>query len=178
MTTDATNGMAQLRTQDLTIAETAEAISVWYAGSIETVLRDAIFAALQEVKRHEEAKAAEMSEAFIAAEIDRAPEPLRRLGEYLADLLDEDQWASANRMMLGAVEAVNRQSRNVEHWRQEVGKKASEIDRLSDNYKRTINELLAALKAVAPSGWLDDDVMEHMPGIKAARAAISKAEGA
>lgn len=38
-------------------------------------------------------------------------------------------------------------------------------------------DLLAALKAIAPDGWLDDDTMDHMPGVKAARAAIAKAEG-
>lgn len=37
--------------------------------------------------------------------------------------------------------------------------------------------LLAALKAVVPAGWLDNDTMEHMPGIKLARAAIAKARG-
>lgn len=38
-------------------------------------------------------------------------------------------------------------------------------------------DLLAALKAIAPEGWLDDDTMDHMPGVKEARAAIAKAEG-
>lgn len=38
-------------------------------------------------------------------------------------------------------------------------------------------ELLAALKALLPDGWGDDDVMDHMPGVKAARLAIAKAEG-
>jgi hypothetical protein len=38
-------------------------------------------------------------------------------------------------------------------------------------------ELLAALEAVAPEGWLDDATMDHMPGIKQARAALAKAKG-
>lgn len=38
-------------------------------------------------------------------------------------------------------------------------------------------ELLAALKAIAPEGWLDDGTMDHMPGVKLARAAVAKAEG-
>lgn len=37
-------------------------------------------------------------------------------------------------------------------------------------------ELLAALKAIMPEGWGDDDVMDHIPGIKQARLAIAKAE--
>ena len=37
-------------------------------------------------------------------------------------------------------------------------------------------DLLAALKALLPEGW-DDGVMDHMPGVFAARSAIAKAEG-
>lgn len=41
----------------------------------------------------------------------------------------------------------------------------------------TVNqELIAAIRAVAPEGWLDDDTMDHMPGIKQARAALKLAE--
>jgi hypothetical protein len=39
-------------------------------------------------------------------------------------------------------------------------------------------DLLAALKALLPDGWGDDDTMDHIPGVKQARAAIAKAEGA
>lgn len=38
-------------------------------------------------------------------------------------------------------------------------------------------DLLAALKAILPEGWADDDSMDHLPGVKLARAAIAKAEG-
>ena len=38
-------------------------------------------------------------------------------------------------------------------------------------------DLLAALKALMPKGWGEDDTMDYMPGIKAARLAIAKAEG-
>ena len=41
-------------------------------------------------------------ECQIQAAIDHAPEHLRRLGEYLSRVLDEDQWAVAERMLLGA----------------------------------------------------------------------------
>lgn len=37
-------------------------------------------------------------------------------------------------------------------------------------------DLLAALEAMIPEGW-DDGAMDHMPGIKQARAAIAKARG-
>lgn len=46
------------------------------------------------------------AEQFIQAAIDRAPEPLRRLGEYLSRVLDEDQWPTAERMLLGACDAA------------------------------------------------------------------------
>ena len=38
-------------------------------------------------------------------------------------------------------------------------------------------DLLAAVKALLPEGWGDDDTMDHMPGVKLARAAIAKATG-
>lgn len=38
-------------------------------------------------------------------------------------------------------------------------------------------DLLTSLKALLPEGWGDDDTMDHMPGVKLARAAIAKAEG-
>lgn len=54
--------------------------------------------------------AAEETEAFIAAEIDRGPEPLRRLGEFLLHLLDDDRWKTAERMLLGAITRANNAS--------------------------------------------------------------------
>lgn len=47
---------------------------------------------------------ADEAEAFIRAAIDRAPEPLRRLGEYLTRVLDDDHFATAEQMLLGACE--------------------------------------------------------------------------
>lgn len=38
-------------------------------------------------------------------------------------------------------------------------------------------ELVTALKALLPEGWGDDDTMDHIPGVKLARAAIARAEG-
>lgn len=45
------------------------------------------------------------AEAIIQQAIDSAPEPLRRLGEFLTRVLDEDQWKTAERMLLGAATA-------------------------------------------------------------------------
>ena len=42
------------------------------------------------------------AEAFIQAAIDTAPEPLRRLGEWLANKLDDDDWKTADRLITGA----------------------------------------------------------------------------
>ncbi len=38
-------------------------------------------------------------------------------------------------------------------------------------------QLYEALVALMPEGWGDDDTMDHMPGVKLARAAIAKARG-
>ena len=38
-------------------------------------------------------------------------------------------------------------------------------------------ELATALKALLPEGWGDDDVMDHMPGVKLARLALQQADG-
>ena len=38
-------------------------------------------------------------------------------------------------------------------------------------------DLLDALEGLMPEGWGDDDTMDHMPGVKAARLAIAKARG-
>lgn len=45
------------------------------------------------------------AEHFIQEAVDSAPEPLRRLGEWLADVLDDDHWKTAERLLLGAATA-------------------------------------------------------------------------
>ncbi|WP_418145477.1 hypothetical protein ABL850_14945 [Variovorax paradoxus] len=45
-------------------------------------------------------------ERYLADAIDRAPEPLRRLGEWLSHRLDEDDWKTAERFVLGAMESI------------------------------------------------------------------------
>lgn len=41
-------------------------------------------------------------EQFIQSAIDSAPQPAQRLGKYLADVLSEDQWVIAERMLIAA----------------------------------------------------------------------------
>ena len=48
-----------------------------------------------------ESRATDDFEHYVRNAIDNAPEPLRRLGEYLTDVLDEDQWAHADPILLG-----------------------------------------------------------------------------
>jgi hypothetical protein len=43
---------------------------------------------------------AQEAEALIQAAVDQAPEPLRRLGRFLSDVLDEDHWKTAEAMLL------------------------------------------------------------------------------
>ncbi len=40
--------------------------------------------------------------------------------------------------------------------------------------RQRVAELEAVLKLVIPASWLKDDTMDHMPGIKRARALLGK----
>lgn len=69
------------------------------------------------IERHSAPVAGEaQADQFIQAAIDQAPEPLRRLGEYLSRVLDEDQWATAERMLLGACNAAPQASAEPVGW--------------------------------------------------------------
>ena len=50
----------------------------------------------------EDARPEDRAEQFIQAAVDSAPEPLRRLGEWLANKLDDDDWKTAERLLNGA----------------------------------------------------------------------------
>lgn len=99
------------------------------------------------------------AEQFIQAAIDQAPEPLRRLGEYLSRVLDEDQWATAERMLLGACNAAPQ---------------ASEADPLSQyGYQALFNAIGKAVKTVRA------DKHPHIEiSVEAFRAALSAQPGA
>lgn len=56
----------------------------------------------------------EETEQFLRAAIDRSPEKLRQLGEYLASVLDEDQFPRADRLMLGVAEEQKRRAEAAE----------------------------------------------------------------
>ena len=45
-------------------------------------------------------------EHYLQQMIDDAPEPLRRLGQWLGKVLDDDHWPTAERMLLGACKAA------------------------------------------------------------------------
>lgn len=49
---------------------------------------------------------------FLDNAVARAPEPLQKLGEYLANLLDEDRWATAERYLNAAAKAYADQEQN------------------------------------------------------------------
>lgn len=57
-------------------------------------------------EREESAEA--LFEHYLQNAIDNAPEPLRRLGEHLSHVLDEDRWATAERLLNGAIVALTR----------------------------------------------------------------------
>ncbi len=46
-------------------------------------------------------------EHYLQNAIDNAPEPLRRLGEYLSHVLDEDEWPTAERLLNGEIVALD-----------------------------------------------------------------------
>lgn len=48
----------------------------------------------------------ERFEWFLQNTIDRAPEPLRRLGELLSRLMDDDDWKTADRLLIGTCVAM------------------------------------------------------------------------
>lgn len=67
----------------------------WLHGTSRDDVVEAIKSALAQSPEGE-------AEEFIQAAIDNAPEPLQRLGRFLSTLLDEDQWKTAEGMLLGA----------------------------------------------------------------------------
>lgn len=46
-----------------------------------------------------------LAEKYIADMVSSAPEPLRELGDYLSRVLDEDEFKTAERYLLGAMNA-------------------------------------------------------------------------
>ncbi|WP_273661657.1 hypothetical protein [Pseudomonas aeruginosa] len=77
----------------------------------------------------------ERFEHYISNTIDRAPEPLRRLGNWLSHVLDEDQWTTAERMLTGAcVAAEERAAAQTQHS-------------VPDGYRLIRLEHFAAIKA-------------------------------
>lgn len=66
-----------------------------------------------------EPSAEDRAEAFIQAAISNAPDPLRKLGEFLTRVLDEDQWPTAERFLLAiAAQSTRLTDREIynEYW--------------------------------------------------------------
>ncbi|HBO3237871.1 TPA: hypothetical protein L4S12_000987 [Pseudomonas aeruginosa] len=88
----------------------------------------------------------ERFEHYISNTIDRAPEPLRRLGNWLSHVLDEDQWTTAERMLTGAcVAAEERAAAQTQHSVPE-GWKLVPVDPTED-----------LLEAIHNGGYVGDD---------------------
>lgn len=76
--------------------------SVYTADDMYAYARAAIASRDAEIAklRQPEPSAEDRAEAFIQAAISNAPDPLRKLGEFLTRVLDEDQWPTAERFLL------------------------------------------------------------------------------
>ena len=108
------------------------------------------------------------AEQFIQAAIDQAPEPLRRLGEYLSRVLDEDQWATAERMLLGACNAAPQASEADGQWR--------DLALKFDAQRMVFRDLLKVVagKLAAVSGAKDDEANKMLD---MARGALASSPG-
>ncbi|HIB8627933.1 TPA: hypothetical protein ACWX6S_004447 [Pseudomonas aeruginosa] len=90
----------------------------------------------------------ERFEHYISNTIDRAPEPLRRLGNWLSHVLDEDQWTTAERMLTGAcVAAEERAAAQTQHSVPELEQSRSalteaQMRRIYENSTEAENERL------------------------------------
>ncbi len=109
----------------------------------------------------------ERFEHYISNTIDRAPEPLRRLGNWLSHVLDEDQWTTAERMLTGACVAAEERAAAQTHHSVPEGWKPVPIEPLlnmmsdKDHDTRIMAErqLLSILADApgkeVPQAWLD-----------------------
>jgi hypothetical protein len=68
---------------------------------------------------------------------------------------------------------------NLDEMMSIIRAQVDDVARQMEEHKAVVLDLIAerdalraALLAVLPPGWIDDDTMDHMPGIKQARAAL------
>ncbi|ETV62479.1 hypothetical protein LJG08_04855 [Pseudomonas aeruginosa] len=111
----------------------------------------------------------ERFEHYISNTIDRAPEPLRRLGNWLSHVLDEDQWTTAERMLTGAcVAAEERAAAQTQHsvpiapqLKRALGLVVAALEADGDRptSKYALSELKKVLAAApgkeVPQAWID-----------------------
>ena len=82
----------------------------------------------------EDARPEDRAEQFIQAAVDSAPEPLRRLGEWLANKLDDDDWKTAERLLNGASVEARSLSLRVEAEKRERERLKDRIDLRMNDY--------------------------------------------
>lgn len=97
------------------------------------------------------------AEQYIAAAIDRGSGCARRLGKYLADHLDDDNFGPADRMLLGLVEQMNAAVERAEKAEADVAR---------------LREALAAIVARSETGELGTSRTRDMAHL--ARAALAE----
>lgn len=106
--------------------------------------------AADEIDRLERlARPEDEAEHFIQVAIDRSPEPLRRLGEWLADQFGEDLWAHAERLLLGAAEAAS-------------GQAADALDALEAELREAERSLLVVQNAAKTVAAAHGTELEHL----------------
>lgn len=89
-------------------------------------------------------------EAFIAAAVSAAPEPLRVLGEYLSRVLNEDHWLEAERLLLGACAQAVRPLTDAQihdWWASENGLEDCDLCKLHD-FAKVVRALQAKQSTV------------------------------
>lgn len=59
------------------------------------------FSLINVLKKLNELPAEDLVEQYLMAAIDRSPQQLKRLGDWLANVLDEAEWKTAERLLLG-----------------------------------------------------------------------------
>ncbi len=70
--------------------------------------------------------------AFFASVGDSAPEPMRRLGEWLSSKLDDDDWKTADRLVTGAAVALKNEADKTQKLERELAEARAECARLRE----------------------------------------------
>lgn len=96
------------------------------------------------------------AEQFIQAAVDSAPEPLRRLGEWLANKLDDDDWKTAERLLNGAASECRSLAGRVEGLQTNLDH-AVESRRIQEAHREAAETALAAEKRAREEAEREDE---------------------